>query len=88
MLGASRLAARIRDACEIRALWQNREDAAKALEETERSLKERREALPQLAVRHQENLSAAKEEEARATHTLEDCARTLRRVEEAMTNIR
>ena len=84
ILGASRLAARIRDACEIRALWQNREDAVKALEETERSLKERREALPQLAARHQETLSAATEEEARATHTLEDCARTLRRVEEAM----
>ncbi|MFQ6804282.1 MAG: hypothetical protein ACLRT5_05015 [Lachnospiraceae bacterium] len=40
--------------------------------------------MPQLAVRHQETLSAATKEEARATHTLEDCARTLRRVEEAM----
>lgn len=84
MQQVSRLAARIRDSFEIRAVWQNWTDAAKAQEDTARNLKEQTEALPKLAARHQEALLAAGEVETQATHVLEECAQTLRQVDEAM----
>lgn len=81
---ASRLAARIRDSLEIRAVWQNWADAAKAQEDTARSLKEQKEALPKRKARHQEALLAAGEVEQQTMRVLEECAQTLRQVEEAM----